>query len=80
MFIVEEHLLTKVARFKSRFYFTVILQVTLELTVLDYDMLGGSDPIGKVNNVSVQLYISTSCLYEGDSGKMPKETREEALG
>merc|ERR1712061_881899 len=33
VFMVEEHLLTK---------------VSLELTVLDYDMLGGSDAIGKV--------------------------------
>merc|ERR1719245_1335632 len=33
VFVVEEHLLTK---------------VNLEVTVLDYDMLGGSDAIGKV--------------------------------
>ena len=52
VFIVEEHLLTKVgylARLVNRNeQMTDYLQVNLELTVLDYDMLGGSDAIGKV--------------------------------
>ena len=48
---MEEHLLTKVfpdSKLDFIQYNTKIQQVTLELTVLDYDMLGGSDAIGKV--------------------------------
>lgn len=50
MFIVEEHLLTKVYPDSKLDFiqYNTIQQVTLELTVLDYDMLGGSDAIGKV--------------------------------
>ena len=54
VFVVEEMSLRKV-RFllASNFYFLQTLedyhrQVNLEVTVLDYDRIGGSDPIGKV--------------------------------
>ena len=54
VFVVEEMSLRKV-RFPpvSHFYFLQSLedyhpQVNLEVTVLDYDRIGGSDPIGKV--------------------------------
>ena len=33
------------------------MQVNLEVTVLDYDMLGGSDAIGKVNLVIIIIII-----------------------
>ena len=32
----------------AKFLKLLLMQVNLEVTVLDYDMLGGSDPIGKV--------------------------------
>ena len=54
VFVVEEMSLRKV-RFllSSNFYFLQTLedhhpQVNLEVTVLDYDRIAGSDPIGKV--------------------------------
>ena len=52
VFVVEEMSLRKVRLF-SDFYFLQTIehdhrQVNLEVTVLDYDRIGGSDPIGKV--------------------------------
>ena len=50
VFVVEEMSLRKV-RLYSYFLQTVedgVGQVNLEVTVLDYDRIGGSDPIGKV--------------------------------
>ena len=53
VFVVEEHTVNKVecgARPEvcRDIYIHICCQVNLEVTVLDYDMLGGSDAIGKV--------------------------------
>ena len=56
VFMVEEHLLTKVHDPSSKLWLIQSVQVSLELTVLDYDMLGGSDAIGKVKNIH-NMYI-----------------------
>ena len=57
VFMVEEHLLTKVHDSSSKLWLIQSVQVSLELTVLDYDMLGGSDAIGKVNKTKRLIYI-----------------------
>ena len=50
VFVVEEHAVNKVRQCWQSFPKLSIycFQVNLEVTVLDYDMLGGSDAIGKV--------------------------------
>ena len=51
VFVVEEHAVNKVnvkMKIKNIFSTLLVYQVNLEVTVLDYDMLGGSDAIGKV--------------------------------
>lgn len=48
VFVVEEHAVNK---------------VNLEVTVLDYDMLGGSDAIGKVCPHLKSSRYSSICIY-----------------
>jgi len=50
VFVVEENTLNKVSKVLHKVKSNVSnpFKVNLEVTVLDYDMLGGSDPIGKV--------------------------------
>ena len=53
VFVVEEHAVNKVGEtswldWDNYNGLLIVVKVNLEVTVLDYDMLGGSDAIGKV--------------------------------
>ena len=53
VFVVEEHAVNKVGETSWLDWdncngLLIVVKVNLEVTVLDYDMLGGSDAIGKV--------------------------------
>ena len=50
---------------------------------MDYDMLGGSDAIGKVKNIHNMYYIDNLFYYivsKGNTWEKQEKVREETLG